>query len=75
MNKSFYILLIVSAIVVVSCKSKHSQHSENSFDINNYTDEDLDYLGITDRNHLSEASKRALQWPKLGNEWFIEYEV
>lgn len=66
MNKSFYILLIVSAIVVVSCKSQQSEHSEDSSDIDNYTDEDLDYLGITDRNHLSEASKRTNRNTSLG---------
>jgi hypothetical protein len=34
----------------------------------------LDKLGITDVNHLSAASKRALQWPDdLGNEWFLEF--
>ncbi len=36
---------------------------------------DLDRLGITDPHHLSSASKRALQWPKIGNEWFGEFEV
>ncbi len=36
---------------------------------------ELDRLGITDPNHLSAASKRALQWPKIGNEWFGEFEV
>ncbi len=34
----------------------------------------IDKLGITDPNHLSAASKRALQWPQdLGNEWFLEF--
>ncbi|MEM1120689.1 MAG: glycosyl hydrolase [Bacteroidota bacterium] len=38
--------------------------------------EDLDRLGITNPNHLSAASKRALAWPKeLTNEWFGEFEV
>ncbi|MBC6997033.1 family 43 glycosylhydrolase [Cytophaga sp. FL35] len=38
------------------------------------TDEQLDHLGITNKDHLSAASKRALQWPTdLGNEWFIEF--
>ena len=32
------------------------------------TDEQLDYLGITDKDKLSAASKRALAWPKLGND-------
>lgn len=39
------------------------------------TDEDLDRLGITNRDYLSAASKRALAWPKIGNEWFAEFKV
>ncbi len=34
-----------------------------------------DYLGITDPDKLSAASKRALAWRDLGNEWFGEFEV
>ena len=41
----------------------------------NFSDEDLDRLGITNPDKLSSASKRALQWPKIGNEWFGEFEV
>ncbi len=38
------------------------------------TPEQIDHLGITDVNHLSTASKRALKWPMdLGNEWFIQF--
>ena len=39
------------------------------------TDEKLDYLGITNGDKLSAASKRALAWPDLGNEWFGEFKV
>ncbi|PZX51034.1 glycoside hydrolase family 117 protein [Algoriphagus chordae] len=35
--------------------------------------EQLDKLGITNADHLSTASKRALKWPNIGNEWFIEF--
>ncbi|CAN0600890.1 unnamed protein product, partial [Ectocarpus sp. 12 AP-2014] len=34
----------------------------------------LDSLGITNAQYLSAASKRALQWPEVGNEWFVEFE-
>lgn len=34
----------------------------------------LDKLGITNAQYLSAASKRALQWPEVGNEWFVEFE-
>lgn len=37
--------------------------------------EEMDRLGITNSDHLSAASKRALLWPKIGNEWFGEFEV
>lgn len=40
-----------------------------------YSDEDFERLGITHKNKLSAASKRALSWPKIGNEWFGEFEV
>jgi len=36
---------------------------------------ELDRLGITNRDKLSAASKRALAWPKVGNEWFGEFQV
>ena len=39
------------------------------------TPEQIEHLGITTPDKLSAASKRALQWPDVGNEWFIEYEV
>ena len=40
------------------------------------TDEQKDFLGITNKNKLSAASKRALLWPTdLGNDWFFEYQV
>ena len=40
-----------------------------------YSAEDLDRLGITHADTLSAASKRALAWPKLGNQWFGEFDV
>lgn len=40
------------------------------------TDAQQDFLGITNKDKLSAASKRALEWPAdLGNEWFFEYKV
>ncbi|WP_408611553.1 glycoside hydrolase family 117 protein [Flavivirga abyssicola] len=40
------------------------------------SDEQLDFLGITNKDTLSAASKRALKWPTdLGNDWFFEHEV
>lgn len=37
------------------------------------SNEDLDHLGITNKAYLSAASKRALHWPKISNEWFVHF--
>ncbi|MFG0254420.1 MAG: glycoside hydrolase family 117 protein [Rhodopirellula sp. JB053] len=37
--------------------------------------EQIDFLGITNPDKLSAASRRALLWPKIGNEWFVEFET
>ena len=34
-----------------------------------------DKLGITNKHKLSAASRRALNWKNIGNEWFGEFEV
>mgnify|MGYP001800643396 CR=1 FL=1 len=39
------------------------------------TPEQIDFLGITDANHLSAASRRALAWPVRTNKWFGAFEV
>ncbi|MEM9338450.1 MAG: glycosyl hydrolase [Bacteroidota bacterium] len=40
------------------------------------SDEKLDFLGITNKDYLSAASKRALAWPEsLTNEWFGQFTV
>nr|WP_041632916.1 family 43 glycosylhydrolase [Maribacter sp. HTCC2170] len=80
MRKSHTILLN-SALVVCfslffSCTSSVKKEKEvvekKSFEISN---EQLDNLGITNRDSLSSASKRALKWPNIGNEWFIEFSA
>ena len=40
----------------------------------NITDKQLDKLGITNKDCLSSASKRALNWPKVGNKWFVHFD-
>ena len=37
--------------------------------------EQIDYFGITNPNRLSAATKRALQWKRLGNEWYVQFSV
>jgi hypothetical protein len=39
------------------------------------TPEQIDFFGITNPDKLSAATKRALKWPKIGNEWFVEFGV
>jgi len=39
------------------------------------TPEQIDFLGITNPDKLSAASKRALKWPKIGNEWFVQFST
>ncbi len=38
------------------------------------TDAKIYRYGITNKDSLSAASKRALAWPEYGNEWFIHFE-
>lgn len=81
MKKIRNLALISAAFFITSCSSTIVDKKEvdlskdEKFNISNYSDKELDRLGITSKEHLSAASKRALQWPKIGNEWFIEFEV
>ena len=71
--KLFYLFTALLVLFIFSCKSQNQQMEmkENS----EITEEDLDRLGITNKEFLSAASKRALAWPKMGNEWFGEFKV
>lgn len=40
-----------------------------------YSEEHFEQLGITNRDKLSAASKRALEWDRWSNEWFGEFQV
>ena len=64
-----YFLIITLCFTLISCHKKQSDF-ESTFHKKEITDVDLDKLGITNKNYLSAASKRALAWPDLGNEWF-----
>ena len=72
------IYLVFLILAICACSIKDDMNGENidkSLNIQ-VTDEQLDILGITNRDSLSAASKRALKWPRdLGNEWFFEYRV
>ncbi len=71
-NKSF--LPGLALLLVLSCNQVPCEESGQS--AIQITDEKLDNLGITNREYLSAASKRALKWPdSLTNEWFGEFKV
>lgn len=66
-------LLTIFFLVNFTSCNKNVETKTNSIQI---TDEQQDFLGITNKNKLSAASKRALAWDtSLGNEWFFEYNV
>jgi len=80
-KKTFVNVLLLAALFFVqSCDSAVDSHADNSSNTaedlyKNVTDEELDYFGITDKNHLSAASRRALAWPKIGNDWFCDFTL
>lgn len=72
--------VIILLFIMNSCNSSNSSSMDENITSNskvdthiNVTDQQMDKLGITNREFLSTASKRALQWPDIGNEWFIEF--
>lgn len=76
MKKAIYLLVIIMGIVIVSCETKEKQLENETIKDMEISDEQMDFLGITNKDKLSAASKRALLWDQdLGNEWFFEYKV
>ncbi|MEQ9289686.1 MAG: glycosyl hydrolase [Cyclobacteriaceae bacterium] len=76
-NKINSLIYCLSVACLSACSMGSSQQAKvepmaESFDI---SEEKMDYLGITNKEYLSAASKRALQWPDVGNEWFGEFRV
>ncbi|MBB6460361.1 glycoside hydrolase family 117 protein [Flammeovirga kamogawensis] len=64
---------LLGASIVSSCTTQTVTKGE---EFSTISDEKIDFLGITDVNHLSAASKRALEWPdSLNNDWFGEFSV
>lgn len=73
-NSTRLITIACTCLLLTGCATRESDQksTESSIEI---TDEKLDFLGITSRDHLSAASKRALAWPDRSNEWFGEFSV
>ena len=72
------IIYLISFILIVGCNhspdtSKKSNDNSAKEKVEEISEEQIDHLGITNKTYLSAASKRALKWPKIGNEWFIEF--
>ncbi len=73
MKKHLSLLLSgILALSLFSCQAPAPEAEEESIEL---TDEQYDHLGIPKDGKLSAASKRALKWPNIGNEWFVEFEV
>ncbi|MEM6641818.1 MAG: glycosyl hydrolase [Bacteroidota bacterium] len=71
-----YSLLYATALTVLllSCQVTNTASGEDNQP--EPSAEQLDFLGITNKDYLSAASKRALAWnPELTNEWFGEFKV
>ena len=74
MIRNSIVIISWTALLLSACNP--AVHTDGDhFDVSQYTDEDFDRLGITDPEHLSVASIRALQWEKWSNEWFVEFSV
>ncbi len=74
-RKSYLSWIPLLALIAFLAACDTTSTPSISEDIPEITEEKLDHLGITNRDKLSAASKRALDWPDLGNEWFIEFKV
>lgn len=72
MKSNIYLLALAISIMLAGCQCNNNAEG---IDSKQFAEEDYDRLGITDKDHLSAASKRALQWDNLSNEWFVEFEV
>ncbi|WP_152285433.1 glycoside hydrolase family 117 protein [Flavicella marina] len=73
-----YILPIALGIAFTSCKTETNNAPCDDNEKIVITDDQQDFLGITNKDKLSAASKRALQWDEelvRGNDWFFKYEV
>jgi len=62
-----YVLILL--VTLLACEPRPGQQNIKP------TDEQIDKLGITNSDKLSAATKRALEWPDVGNEWFGEFQV
>ena len=74
---SFLFVCAVFTACTQPAASDHEAAKQGEMDYSNLDPDKVDYLGITNVDHLSAASKRALAWPEgsRSNEWFIQYQT
>ena len=75
MNKVLIIFLICH--LTTSCINDNKNQNDIGLD-NTISKEKLDFLGITNVDKLSAASKRALKWSDqqlYNNDWYFEYNL
>jgi hypothetical protein len=73
----YSVVMIIFLSLISSCSNVSSSISSPSTDID-ISEEKLDFLGITNKEKLSTASKRALQWTDeqlYNNDWYFEYSM
>jgi hypothetical protein len=73
MDFKLLIYCALSIFLFQSCQPTPNSESQEKNPEISISPEQMDKLGITNAGHLSAASKRALNWPDIGNEWFIEF--
>ena len=73
MDFKLLIYCALSVFLFQSCQSTQNSESHKEENEIAVSPEQMDKLGITNAEHLSAASKRALNWRDIGNEWFIEF--
>lgn len=70
-------IVLLLAGVIVSCNPKASEEKTEAKDCEKELDlspEKLDRFGITNKEYLSAASKRALEWEYIENDWYREFK-
>ncbi|MEO0338944.1 MAG: family 43 glycosylhydrolase [Bacteroidota bacterium] len=72
--KFILLIFLIHFTLFTSCNQTPTEVAAESPSLTlDLSPERLDKLGITNKDSLSAASIRALQWPDRGNEWFIEF--
>lgn len=68
--RNLFLVSIAFLLMESCCKQNANDQSPDQTEV---SDALIERYGITDKKHLSAASKRALKWPTYGNEWFIRF--